>query len=141
MLIIQNLSFKISGKTLFDNTSVTVPKGHKIGLVGRNGTGKTSLFKLIRNEWSPETGTISIPKNFKVGGVEQEAPSSDFSLLETVLMADKERSFLLKEAKTEVDPNRISEIQNRLADIQSHTAEARASTILAGLGFDIQDQK
>ena len=141
MLIIQNLSFKISGKTLFDNTSVTVPKGHKIGLVGRNGTGKTSLFKLIRNEWSPETGAISIPKNFIVGGVEQEAPSSDFSLLETVLMADKERSFLLKEAKTEVDPNRISEIQNRLADIQSHTAEARASTILSGLGFDFQDQK
>ena len=69
MLIIQNLCFKISGKTLFDSTSVTVPKGHKIGLVGRNGTGKTSLFKLIRNEWSPETGTINIPKNFIVGGV------------------------------------------------------------------------
>ena len=141
MLIIQNLSFKISGKTLFDSTSATIPKGHKIGLVGRNGTGKTSLFKLIRNEWSPETGTINFPKNFIVGGVEQEAPSSSASLLETVLMADKERSLLLKEAKTESDPNRISEIQNRLSDIQSHTAEARASTILAGLGFDTQEQK
>ena len=141
MLNIQNLSFRIEGKLLFDNASANIPKGHKVGLVGRNGTGKTTLFRLIKSEWTPESGLIFVPKDYKVGGVDQEAPSSENSLLDTVLISDKERNSLLKEAENAVDPTRITEIQNRLADINSHTAESRASTILAGLGFDHNDQK
>ena len=141
MLNIQNLSFRIEGRLLFDNASANIPKGHKVGLVGRNGTGKTTLFRLIKSEWTPESGLIFVPKDYKVGGVDQEAPSSENSLLDTVLISDKERNSLLKEAENAVDPTRITEIQNRLADINSHTAESRASTILAGLGFDHNDQK
>ena len=136
MLSIRNISFAIEGKPLFNDASATIPTGHKVGIVGRNGTGKTSLFRLIRNEWSLESGEIEVPRNFRIGGVAQEAPASDDSLLETVLAADVERASLLEEAETASDPDRISHIHTRLADIDAHSAEARAATILAGLGFD-----
>ena len=87
MLKIQSLSFSIEGKPLFENASAVIPTGHKVGIVGRNGTGKTSLFRLIRGEWALDSGQIEYPQQFRVGGVDQEAPASDFTLLDTVLAA------------------------------------------------------
>ncbi len=136
MLKLQNISFAIDGKPLFDNASATIPKGHKAGIVGRNGTGKTSLFRLIRGEWALDSGSIEIPAKFRIGGVDQEAPASDISLLETVLAADTERQALMCEAETATDPTRIADIQLRLVDIDAYSAEARAATVLSGLGFD-----
>ncbi|HEV2504177.1 MAG TPA: ABC-F family ATP-binding cassette domain-containing protein [Mesorhizobium sp.] len=136
MLIINDLSLRIAGRLLLDHASLTLPTGTKAGLVGRNGTGKTTLFKAITGDLASETGSISIPKNTRIGQVAQEAPGTEDSLLEIVLAADKERAALLEEEKTATDPNRISEIHIRLADIDAHTAESRAATILAGLGFD-----
>ena len=136
MLKLQNISFAIDGKPLFDNASATIPTGHKAGIVGRNGTGKTSLFRLIRGEWALDSGSIEIPAQFRIGGVDQEAPASDISLLETVLAADTERQALMCEAETATDPTRIADIQLRLVDIGAYTAEVRAATILSGLGFD-----
>ena len=140
MLNIKKISFSIGGVALFDEASVNIPTGHKIGIVGRNGTGKTSLFKLIKNEWGVDSGTIEIPKHFRIGGVEQEAPASNDTLIETVMLQDKERTSLLAEAKTVTDPNRIAEIQIRLVDINAYSAEARASIILSGLGFNNEAQ-
>ncbi|WP_054310952.1 ABC-F family ATP-binding cassette domain-containing protein [Mesorhizobium sp. 1M-11] len=136
MLIINDLSLRIAGRLLLDHASLTLPTGTKAGLVGRNGTGKTTLFKAITGDLASETGSISIPKNTRIGQVAQEAPGTEDSLLEIVLAADKERAALLEEEKTATDPNRIAEIHIRLADIDAHTAESRAATILAGLGFD-----
>ena len=136
MLKLQNISFAIDGKPLFEDASATIPTGHKVGIVGRNGTGKTSLFRLIRKEWGLDSGAIEVPSHFRIGGVDQEAPASDISLLETVLAADVERHDLLAEAETATDPMRIADIQVRLVDIDAYSAEARAATILAGLGFD-----
>ena len=136
MLIIQDLSFRIEGKLLFSDAGVVIPAGHKIGIVGRNGSGKTSLFKLIKGDWHPEGGSITVPGHYRIGSVEQEAPATHHSLLETVLAADEERAALLAEAETAQAADRISYIHQRLADIQSHSAEARAATILHGLGFD-----
>jgi len=136
MLKIQNLSFAIDGKPLLDNASAVIPTGHKVGIVGRNGTGKTTLFRLIRGEWDADSGQIDLPADYRVGGVDQEAPASDISLLETVLGADVERSALLAEAEVAVDGDRIAQIHTRLVDIDAYTAEARAATILVGLGFD-----
>lgn len=136
MLIIQDLSFRIEGKLLFSEAGAIIPAGHKIGIVGRNGSGKTSLFKLIKGDWHPEGGSISVPSHYRIGSVEQEAPATEHSLLETVLAADEERAALLAEAETAEAADRISYIHQRLADIQSHSAEARAATILHGLGFD-----
>jgi len=141
MLIIDDISLRIAGRLLLDHASLTIPAGTKAGIVGRNGTGKTTLFKAITGELPTETGSISFPKSTRIGQVAQEAPGTEEPLIEIVLKADKERLALLAEAETATDPNRIAEIQTRLADIDAHSAEARAATILSGLGFDAEAQK
>ncbi|MCF6271676.1 MAG: ATP-binding cassette domain-containing protein [Rhodobacteraceae bacterium] len=140
MLAIKNITFRLEGRVLLNDATAMIPAGHKVGIVGRNGTGKTTLFKLIRGEWALDDGEISIPRNTRIGGVAQEAPASDTSLLETVLEADVERHALLQEAATASDEMRIAEIHTRLADIESHSAESRAAAILNGLGFDAAAQ-
>lgn len=141
MLKIDNISYAVEGRPLFEGATATIPQGHKIGVVGRNGTGKTTLFRLIRGELSLEGGSITIPKQARIGGVAQEVPGSDVSLIDTVLAADEERTALMAEAETATDPNRIAEVQTRLADIDAWSAEARAASILKGLGFDDDKQK
>ena len=140
MINFKNISFSIGGVSLFDDTSAFVPTGHKVGIVGRNGAGKTTLFKLILKEISLDGGIIEVPRNFKVGAVAQEAPSNEEKLIDTVLAADIERAELLKSSEIETDPNKISNIHIRLADIDAYSAEARASSILSGLGFSQTDQ-
>ncbi|MEM1351976.1 MAG: ATP-binding cassette domain-containing protein [Pseudomonadota bacterium] len=141
MLRISDISYAIEGRPLFEGASAAIPTGHKVGLVGPNGAGKTTLFKLIRGELTLDGGEIALPSRARIGGVSQEVPASEISLLDTVLAADTERSALMKEAEAAEDPGRISEIQTRLADIDAWSAEARAATILKGLGFDDADQQ
>ncbi|MBX3571102.1 MAG: ABC-F family ATP-binding cassette domain-containing protein [Mesorhizobium sp.] len=141
MLTITDLSLRVAGRLLLDHASLSLPAGAKAGLVGRNGAGKTTLFKAITGDLAVETGSISLPKGLRIGQVAQEAPGTEESLIEIVLAADKERAALLAEAETATDPHRIGEIHTRLADIDAHTAESRAATILAGLGFDEAAQK
>ncbi len=140
MLKIDDITYSVEGRPLFEGASATIPTGHKVGLVGRNGAGKTTLFRLIRGELALEGGAISIPSRARIGGVAQEVPSSSTSLLDTVLAADTERSALMAEAEVATDPHRIGEIQARLADIDAWSAEGRASAILKGLGFDAEAQ-
>ncbi|QPC88674.1 ATP-binding cassette domain-containing protein [Mesorhizobium sp. NBSH29] len=141
MLILNDISLRIAGRLLLDHASLTLPAGSKAGLVGRNGTGKTTLFRAITGDLATETGTISMPKSTRIGQVAQEAPGTEDALIEIVLQADVERAALLEEEKTATDANRIADIHMRLADIDAHSAEARAATILAGLGFDAEAQK
>ncbi len=141
MIAINDLTFRMMGRLLFDKASATVDVGAKVGLVGRNGTGKTTLFKMITGELHPESGDISVPKGARIGQVAQEAPGTQDTLLETVLMADLERTALMKEAETATDAQRIADIQMRLVDIDAHSAEARAGAILHGLGFDAEAQQ
>jgi ATP-binding cassette subfamily F protein 3 len=140
MLNISDLTYRIGGRVLFDGASVDLPLGHKAGLVGRNGTGKTTLFKLILGELHADGGSTSIRKRARIGTVSQEAPNGETSLVDAVMAADKERSTLLEEADSASDPERITEIHNRLADIDSHSAPSRAATILSGLGFNEEAQ-
>ena len=141
MLSLRNITFLMEGRPLFEDASAVIPTGHKVGFVGRNGTGKTTLFRLIYNELTLDGGEIEIPRGSRIGGVAQEVPSSATSLIDTVLAADTERADLMVEAETATDPNRIAEIQTRLIDIDAHSAEARAGAILNGLGFDSEAQK
>ena len=138
MINFKNIYFSM-GVPLFENASGFVPTGHKVGVVGSNGAGKTTLFKLILNEIILDAGVIEVPKNYKIGYVSQEAPSTEVTLLDTVLEADIERSKLLHDAQIEKDPNKIAEIYTRLSDINAYSAEARASSILNGLGFSKED--
>ena len=141
MLKIENISYAVAGRPLLEEASAVIPEGHKVGIVGRNGTGKTTLFRLIRGELTLDNGEISLPSRARIGGVSQEVPSSETSLIDTVLEADAERAALMAEAETATDAHRIAEVQTRLADIDAWSAEARASTILRGLGFDDAQQK
>ena len=136
MLHINDLTYRLGPRILFDQASAALPDNARIGLVGRNGTGKTTLFRMISGELAPESGSVTYPKQARLGRVEQEAPGGPGTLIDFVLLADKERAALLDEAETATDPERIANIQMRLVDIDAHSAPARAAAILNGLGFD-----
>src|SRR5690349_11589628 len=114
MLTINDLSLRIAGRLLLDHASLTLPSGTKAGLVGRNGTGKTTLFRAITGDLAAETGSIGLPKNTRIGQVAQEAPGTEEPLIEIVLKADRERMALMEEERTATDPHRIAEIHARL---------------------------
>jgi len=141
MLAIDNISFSLGGRLLLDGASAQVPSGARVGLVGRNGVGKTTLFRLIAGEFPLDQGSIELPKRARIGRLAQEAPDGPETLLNVVLAADTDRTTLLAAAERERNPHRIAEIQMRLADIGAHSAPARAAAILAGLGFSAADQQ
>ena len=141
MLHINDLTFRIEGRMLFDQATFVLPPKCKMGLVGRNGTGKSTLFRLLRGEIEPESGTTRIKKGARIGWVAQEAPGGEDSLMDVVLAADLERAALLEEAESAKDPTRIADIQTRLGDIDAYSAESRAGSILSGLGFTGDEQR
>src|ERR1700754_1352170 len=135
MLSITDISIRIAGRLLIDSSSAQIVPGARVGFVGRNGVGKSTLFHAIRGELPTETGTISLPPRWRIGSLAQEAPNGPDSLIDVVLRTDVERHAMLNEPEIAQDPHRISEIQTRLVDIDAHSAPARAAAILSGLGF------
>jgi ATP-binding cassette subfamily F protein 3 len=145
MLLINDLTFRIDGRPLFEAASAQIADGWKVGLVGRNGTGKSTLLRLIREEIQKGEangrgdGSVRINRGAKMGFVAQEVAASNQSLIDVVLAADVERASLMAEAETCEDPMRIGDIHARLADIDAWSGEARAAEILVGLGFTQND--
>ncbi|MEG2499118.1 ABC-F family ATP-binding cassette domain-containing protein [Brevundimonas sp.] len=138
MLQITNLTFSSWGRQFLDNASVSLPPGSKVGLVGRNGIGKSTLFKIILGGLAANGDEVSIPKSARVASVDQEHPATPVSVLETILEADKERHDLLTRLET-AEPEEMGEIWMRLIEIDADSAPARASEILVGLGFSQED--
>ena len=138
MLLIKDLTLDAWGRRFFEDASATIPTGAKVGLVGRNGIGKSTLFKVILGELHTTSGEVAFPKGYRVGTVDQEAAASPVSLLETVLQADWERHALLTELETAA-PERIGDIHGRLIEIGADRAPSRAAEILSGLGFSQAD--
>ena len=122
MLVIDDLTVRIAGRALLEAASARITPGARVGLVGRNGTGKSTLFNVITGDMAPEQGTVEYPPRWRIGRLAQEAPNGPESLLEVVLKAHTERTQLLDEAETAHDPHRIAEIQTRLVDIDAHSA-------------------
>ncbi|MGO9008187.1 MAG: ABC-F family ATP-binding cassette domain-containing protein [Beijerinckiaceae bacterium] len=141
MLHINDITLRLAARLIFDHATAALPERGRTGLVGRNGAGKTTLFRIIAGDLAPDAGSVSAPRNMRLGRVEQEAPGGPGSLIDFVLSADQERASLLVEAETAHDPHRIAEIHLRLEDISAHSAPARAANILSGLGFDAQAQQ
>jgi ATP-binding cassette subfamily F protein 3 len=141
MLHINDLTFRYGGRTIFEQATVHIPAGARVGLVGRNGTGKTTLFKLIAGDLHPDAGEINLRPRARLGRLAQEAPEGDISLIDCVLAADTERTALFEEAEACHDGHRIAEIHERLVAIDAHSAPARAASILSGLGFDAEAQQ
>jgi ATP-binding cassette subfamily F protein 3 len=138
MLQIENLTFDAWGRRFFDRASVMIPAGTKVGLVGRNGVGKSTLFKLITGELASQEGDVVLPKTARIGSVDQEHPATPVTLLDTVLAADTEREELNAQLET-AEPEQLAEIYQHLNAIDADRAPARAAEILSGLGFSNSD--
>jgi ATP-binding cassette subfamily F protein 3 len=140
MLHINDLTYRLGSRLLIDQATAAIPAGARVGLVGRNGTGKTTLFRIIQGELGTEGGGVSLPRGMRIGAVSQEAPGGPERLIDVVLAADSERAALMAEAETTTDPLRRADIETRLGDIGAWSAQARAAAILHGLGFDAAAQ-
>jgi ATP-binding cassette subfamily F protein 3 len=138
MLQIENLTFDAWGRRFFNRANVMIPAGTKVGLVGRNGVGKSTLFKLITGDLAPQEGDVVLPKTARIGSVDQEHPATPVTLLDTVLAADTEREELNAQLET-AEPEQLAEIYHRLNAIDADRAPARAAEILSGLGFSNSD--
>ena len=138
MLQINDLTFNAWGRSFLEHASVSLPPGAKVGLVGRNGIGKSTLFKLILGELAGNGDEITLPKQARIGSVDQEHPATPVNVLDTILEADTERHDLMTRLET-ADPEEMGEIWARLIDIDAESAPARASEILVGLGFSQND--
>lgn len=138
MINIRAMSLMRGGKVLLENADITIFPGHHVGLVGRNGTGKSSLFALLRNELSVEQGSCEVPNAWRIASVKQETPALERSALDYVLDGDQELRALeakLAEAEANHDGHTIGTVHDQLATIGGYDAPARAAALLDGLGF------
>ena len=136
MLNINGITVRLGGRTILDRATAPIPPGARVGLIGRNGAGKSTLMKVMIGQLDPDEGEIEMPKKTRLGYIAQEAPSGTSTPFETVLAADTERATLMAEAESCHDPDRLGHVYDRLLAIDAYTADARASRILIGLGFD-----
>ncbi len=125
-------------KYLLENASASIFPGQKVGIIGRNGCGKSTLFAAIKGEIAPELGTLSVPRNFKISAVSQQTPSLDISALDYVKQGDKELNELLCEKEKAYAQNngeKIALIEDKLGIAGAWTIDSRAKILLHGLGF------
>lgn len=141
MIFFTDLILKRGTNTLLEQTSATIHTGQKVGLVGKNGCGKSSLFALLKGELQPEGGEISLPKNWAISWVNQETPALEISAIDYVIQGDREYTSLmaqLEKANAENNGNLIATIHAQLDTIDAWTIQSRAATLLNGLGFSTE---
>lgn len=140
MIKLENLTVRMAGRILIENLTLTLNEGHRYGIVGRNGTGKSTFFKILLQTLHQDEGRLEIPARIRLGHVAQEAPAGLTTPLEAVMAADQERLQLLARLEDEAEAPNMADIYDRLIAIDAFTAESRASEILAGLGFSQEMQ-
>ncbi|PIT20927.1 ABC transporter [Snodgrassella communis] len=144
MIEIKNLSLQRGSKQLLHNASLTIYPGQRIGLIGKNGTGKSSLFALLAGKISHDSGDIRLPRHWRLATVKQETPALDIPALDYVLQGDDELQQLqqlLQQAEACNDGLKQAEYHARLDEIGAYSAPARAAKLLNGLGFSQHEQQ
>lgn len=142
MIIFSNLSLKRGQTELLENASATINPKQKVGLVGKNGCGKSSLFALLKKELTPEGGEVNYPANWRVSWVNQETPALDISAIDYVIQGDREYCHLqqeLEQANERNDGNAIARIHGQLEMLDAWTIQSRAASLLHGLGFSQEE--
>ncbi|WP_101775623.1 ABC transporter ATP-binding protein [Pasteurella oralis] len=142
MLFFTNLTLKRGQSILLENTSVTINPGQKVGLVGKNGCGKSSLLALLKQEMSAENGEVSFPSHWALSWVNQETPALDTAALDYVIEGDREYCRLqhaLTLANEQGDGHQIAHLHAQLDAIDAWTIQARAAALLHGLGFSQEE--
>ena len=142
MIVFSNLSLKRGQTELLENASATINPKQKVGLVGKNGCGKSSLFALLKKELTPEGGEVNYPANWRVSWVNQETPALDISAIDYVIQGDREYCRLRQElnlANERNDGNAIARIHGQLETLDAWTIQSRAASLLHGLGFSQEE--
>ncbi|MDR1434798.1 MAG: ABC-F family ATP-binding cassette domain-containing protein [Puniceicoccales bacterium] len=139
MIDVRNLTYSIGGRILLNDLSFYLPTDGTIGIVGANGCGKSTLFRLILGDISSDQGTIIKPNASKVVTVRQEIKDDSVGLLNFVLQSDRDLMDLRRASEEEQDGMKLAEIFEKIEAIDGFNAEIRASTILSGLGFLNED--
>ncbi len=142
MIEIKNLTLQRGSKILLDNATATINPRQRVGLIGKNGTGKSSLFALIKGEIGQDKGDLLLPKTWKLAAVAQETPALDTTALDYVLQGDAELQHFqtaLAAAEAENDGMKQAELHAKLDEIDTYSAPARAAKLLSGLGFSQEE--
>ncbi len=138
MIRLHELSLRRGSKLLFADASLVIPDGHKVGVVGRNGSGKSSLFDCIRGCLSPDAGGVELSPGMAIAHVAQETPATATPAIEYVIDGDRRLrkiESLIVEAQTGGDGARLAELHAELEAGGGYRARARAGALLHGLGF------
>lgn len=144
MIKLNQLSIRRGPRLLFESANLTIHPGHKVGLTGANGTGKSSLFALFREQLHADTGSVSIPDSWVIAHVAQETPAVDIPAIDYVLQGDAEYVSLqqqLVKAEAEHDGHAQSDLHDKLAVIDGYTARSRAGRLMHGLGFSAEQEE
>ena len=142
MLSFNNLELVLGGKTLFDDVSLTIHHHQKVGLVGANGTGKTSLFKIIKKEIEVDQSTVSFPSDLRISYLAQEVKGTDEVALDYVLSGDSNLIDIQKKIeKAEIDENYeiLGELYEVYSSLDGYSAKSKAEQLMVGLGFKSDD--
>ncbi|MBT9490775.1 MAG: ATP-binding cassette domain-containing protein [Paucibacter sp.] len=138
MITLRNITLRRGTKVVLDDASVTLQPGEKIGLVGRNGAGKSSLFAMLTNRLQNDKGEVDIPRQWAVGEVAQDMPETEMPATDYVLEGDRrlmEARLALDAAEAAEDGHAMADAHAMLSDAGAFDARPRAQALLMGLGF------
>ena len=139
MIQMQSLGLQLGTKVLLEGANFTVYPGQKWGVIGSNGSGKTSLFKLLLGELQGDTGNLHIPKDWTLAHMAQEVAASDLSAMEYAVSGDAQLMSIREQIEGEVDGEKLASLFAELETIDGYSAESRAQRLLHGLGFPDED--
>ncbi|MGD8478247.1 MAG: ATP-binding cassette domain-containing protein, partial [Burkholderiales bacterium] len=142
MISLREVTLRRGAKVLFERASLNFYRGQKIGITGANGSGKSSLFALIRGDLHADTGDFDMQPGLVLGEVAQALPAGSRPAIEHVIDGDRELRSIeaqLQEAEAAVDAVRLGELHDRMASIGGYAARGRAARLMSGLGFSEGD--